>query len=71
MKKVFLGLFVAGTLMSFTKVNASVSKELEELPGCCTHISRTGNRATSCTQSTTDANCNAAKAVVDLLDAIQ
>lgn len=68
MKKVFLGLFIAGTMMSFTNVNASVSKELEELPGCCTHISVTGNRATSCTKSTTDANCIAAKAAVELLD---
>lgn len=71
MKKVFLGLFLAGTMMSFANLNAETTKELDEFPGCCTHISRTGNKATSCTQSTTDANCNAAKAAVAILDAMR
>lgn len=59
MKKVFLGLFIAGTMMSFTSVNAKSVKNVIDESQCCTY-----GDVTICNQVN---NCGIARAVHDLI----
>ena len=63
----FLGLILAGTMMSFTSLEAeTVIDANEDLGTCCTAI-QGGNSVTVCGERSTDSNCRLAEAALAII----
>ena len=65
----FLGLILAGTMMSFTNLDTQRSVEtVDDLCSCCTAINSSGLKVTKCSDLGPDVACPLAEAALAILE---